>query len=270
MDVALCTLNQITYTVQLFEALSAAEIGKQRKFLVCPECKGPGFYRKESTSGQAACFGARPHAPKCGLAAAEARHAGGMGPDQDERINLGERIEVDFNYGTQEVDHSDPGEPSDASGRGGRYVNAGSGPRRAVMHRRLSTLLKNLIHAPDFQQSEQLIAMPEGEFRVKDFFVDFRSIDESLLDEYRGYWGMLSDSRFGRDNALWLNTGGRDDVSLVVDEASVGEFGERFDVKSTEDLAGSYVLVFGRLKKSSKDKKYISISDIGYCTISLA
>lgn len=270
MDVALCTQDNVRYTVQTFESLGDAEVGRKRKFLACPECQGPAFYRKESTSGQAACFGARPHVPGCGLAAAEARHSGGVGPDQEERINTGERIEVDFDYGSQRVEHSDPAAPPDPQGRGGRFVRGTGGTRRSVMHRRLSTLLKNLIHAPAFRESEQLIAMPEGEFRVRDFFVNFGSIVDELADEYRGYWGMLSDARFGRDNELWLNTGGRDDISLVVDEEDVEEFETRFKVASTEDLAGAYILVFGRLRNSARGKKYIAISDIGHCTVSLS
>lgn len=169
MDVAHCTLNGERYTVRQFEGLSEHDVAQLRRFLACPVCAGPAFYRKESTSGQAACFGARPHAPGCSLAAAEPRYRGGAGPDQVERINSGERIEIDFVYGAGPVTHVNPNEPANPQGRGGRFVGGGSGPRNAVMHRRLSTLLKNLMHSDGFRNSDQLIAMPAGEFRVRTF-----------------------------------------------------------------------------------------------------
>lgn len=269
MDVALCTLDNNSYTAQRFERLPEAEIGKLRRFLVCPECKGPAFYRKESRSGQAACFGARPHEPWCSLAATESRYGGGAGQDQDERINLGERIQIDFDYGAAPINHVDPAEPADPNGRGGRYVR-GQGQRAAVMHRRLSTLLRNLMHSNDFRNSDQLISMPEGEFRVRSLFVNFDDINHAHAAEYRGFWGMLSDARFGGSQELWLNTGGRDDVSIVVPAELVGSFAQRFRVDDAEDLAGAYVLVFGELKVSLGGKAYIACNDLQRITVNLA
>lgn len=269
MDVARCTLNNHDYDIPTFEALSDHQIGHYRRFLVCPECSGPGFYRRESRSGQAACFGARPHTARCSMAAAEARRGGGLGPGQDELINRGDRIEVDFDYGAHPIVNPLPDEPANPGGRGGRFV-VGGARRNAVMHRRLSTLLRNLMHSEDFRRSDQLIALPEGEFRVRDFFVDFSEIGEDLEDEYRGYWGMISDAGLSRENppSLWLNSGGRDDVSIVVGDALSNAFLERFPFDELDDLAGAYVLIFGHLRFSQNGKKYIALSNIEKITIS--
>lgn len=269
MDVARCTADGITYTAPAFEALGEARVQEYRQLLVCPECGARAFFRKESTSGQAACFGARPHAAGCDLAAAESRYRGGPGLDQDERINHGERIEIDFAYGAHDVVHVDPQEPADPDGRGGRF-RGGNGRRNAVMHRRLSTLLKNLMLSDQFRTSNQIIALPEGQFRVRDFFVTFSQAGTHLVGEYRGYWGMLSDARFGRNGEVWLNSGGQQNVSTVVNVDLVPELNRRFRLEELEDLAGAYALVFGTLGESTNGKLYLACNDLRYITVNLA
>lgn len=253
MDIARCTLNNRDYNIPTFEALTDQQIGSYRRYLICPDC-----------------FGARPHAINCPMAAGEPRRGGGLGPGQDERINLGERIEVDFDYGAHTNVNPDPHELINQNGRGGRYVGTG-GRRTAVMHRRLSTLLRNLMHSEDFRLSEQVMALPEGEFRVRDFFIEFSEITDDHEDEYRGYWGFISDAALSRDTPpnLWLNSGGRDDVSIVVNSGLLAEFSERFFVDELENLAGSYALVFGRLRISQYGKKYLVLNDIAKISISI-
>jgi len=138
------------------------------------------------------------------------------------------------------------------------------------MHRRLSTLLRNLIHSEDFRNSDQLIAIAEGEFRVREFFVEFSEITDEYEGRYRGYWGLISDAASSRDepSSLWLNSGGRDDVSVVIDAASTREFYERFPLDDLEDLAGAYALVFGELRVSRNGKKYLAVGDISKITVS--
>ncbi|QHW08396.1 hypothetical protein [Pseudomonas putida] len=203
------------------------------------------------------------------MAAAEARRGGAMGAGQEELVNLGERIEVDFDYGANPRVNPDPLEPADPGGRGGRY-RGGNGRRGAVMHRRLSTILRNLIHSEDFRISDQLIAMPEGEFRVRNFFVPFSDVQEEHEDQYRGYWGIIADAALSRDDppSLWLNTGGRDNVSIVVGDEQSDDFLARFPFEDTEELAGAYVLVFGELQLSRNGKLYIRAHDISRFTLS--
>ena len=269
MDVARCTADGITYTAPAFEALGEARVQEYRQLLVCPECGARAFFRKESTSGQAACFGARPHTVGCSLAAAESRYRGGPGLDQDERINYGERIQIDFAYGAHEVAHVDPQEPGDPAGRGGQF-RGGDGPRNAVMHRRLSTLLRNLMLSDQFRNSDQIIALPEGQFRVRDFFIPFSQAGVQPLGEFRGYWGMLSDARYGHGGEVWLNSGGQRNVSTAVSVGLIEDFSRRFQIQDLEDLAGAYVLVFGKLGKSKKEKLYLACNDLRYITVSLA
>lgn len=138
------------------------------------------------------------------------------------------------------------------------------------MHRRLSTLLKNLMHGDGFRNSDQLIAMPAGEFRVRDFFVEFPDIDGGHEREYRGYWGMISDARVDGNGSLWLNSGGRDDVSIVIQDELLKDFGQRFGANDVEDLAGAYVLFLGELRVSQNGKAYLPCNDIQSISVSLA
>jgi hypothetical protein len=62
MKLALCTLDQEQYDAADFADNSSDWIAKHRLHLECIACQGPAFFRKASTSGQAACFGARPMA----------------------------------------------------------------------------------------------------------------------------------------------------------------------------------------------------------------
>ncbi|WP_124528976.1 hypothetical protein [Pseudomonas sp. KBW05] len=269
MDVARCIADGNTYTAHNFEQLGDSRIEGFRRLLVCVQCGAPAFFRKESRSGQAACFGARPHIPGCEFAAAEGRRRGNPGNDQEEQINLGERIEIDFGYGAQEIVHPTPDNPIDPNGRGGRFV-PGSGRRSPVMHRRLSTLLRNLMVSEQFRNSDQIIGLPEGQFRVRDFFVRFNEANRDHVGEYRGYWGMLSDARYGQENSLWLNSGGRENLSVVADTAIVDGLHERFDVDDLEEFAGSYILVFGTLRVSGNGKGYVACNDLRHITVSLS
>ena len=268
MDVAKCTANGETYRATVFEALGEATVENYRRQLICPSCNAPAFFRKRSRSGQAACFGARPHHIGCELAAFEINRGGLNGLGQEEQINPGQLIDVDFGYGAHENFHPRPEDPVDPSGRGGRFA-PGRGLRNPVMHRRLSTLLRNLMFSEQFRQSDQLLRLPEGEFRVRDFFVDFDSAQYQKLEGFYGVWGMLSDAR-GSDGSIWLNSGGRESISIVVDSSIADEFARRFRFGDLEDLAGAYVLVFGTLKYSSQGKHYLACNDVRYITASLA
>lgn len=269
MDVARCTANGQNYSAHQFEQLDDATLERYRRLLICPQCEATAFFRKESRSGQAACFGARPHGNGCALAAVETIYRGAPGDDQEERINIGDRIEIDFDFGAQDVVRPQPDAPVEPGGVGGRYVG-GPGTRIAVRRRRLSTLLRNLMLSDQFVNSDQLIALPEGEFRIRDFFVRFTDANAELLGQYRGYWGMLSDARDGQ-GALWLNSsGGRAGVSIAVDDAILHDFRNRFRVPDNEDLAGAYVLVFGHLHRSQYGKMYVACNDMRFITVNLA
>lgn len=268
MDIARCIADGHNYNAHQFEQLDAGTLERYRRLLICPQCQAPAFFRKESRSGQAACFGARPHLDNCPLAAVETIRGGARGDDQEERINVGDRIEIDFDFGAQDIVRPQPDAPIEPGGAGGRYV-VGSGRRTAVRRRRLSTILRNLMLSEQFANSDQLLALPEGEFRVRDFFVRFDDATAERRGQYRGYWGMLSDAREWQES-LWLNSGGRAGVSIAVDTSILQDFRNRFRVRDNEDLAGAYVLIFGYLHRSQNGKMYVACNDMQFITVNLA
>lgn len=268
MDAAHCTLDDSTYQAVQFAILPPNELARKRRFLICPECRGPAFFRKASRSGQAACFGARPHQEGCTLAASDYEQNDiGPGDDQDILENPGQRIILDFNFGAPSDRHNDLNAPAIAGGRGGRFVGGGVRPD-AAMHRRLSTILRNLMMSEQFRTSRQKIQIVgTDEFTVSDFFVPFDAVAVQHENKYQGYWGMIASARFGQTNALWLNSGGRDDMSICVQEQFVNEFYERFHITDEEDLAGIYALVLGTLRTSQGGKKYVQTEDLGFITL---
>lgn len=268
MDAALCTIDDVIYQATHFANLPPNELARKRRFLVCPECSGPAFFRKASRSGQAACFGARPHEEGCTLAAAEyEQNDNGPGDDQDILENPGQRIILDLNFGASNDSHNDTDAMPNPGGRGGRFIGGGTRPD-ATMHRRLSTILRNLMVSGEFRTSRQIVEISGiGEFTVADFFVQFDAVAHHHENQYRGYWGMVVSARFGQTDALWLNSGGRDDVSICVPEQFVNELYARFRISDEEDLAGMYVLVLGTLRTSQSGKKYVQAEDLGFITL---
>lgn len=269
---ARCTEDGVIYAAVDFARLPTEELARKRRFLQCSECGGPAFFRKASRGGRAACFGARPHAPNCELAAPEYDpNADGRGEDQDQLLNPGNRIVVDLNYGAahQPVVREEEGLPRNRERRG-RYGGERGRPQ-ARMQRRLSTLLRNLIEIPEFRQSDQILEI-EGypEITVRDFFVPLLEVTTDHEGQFLGYWGMLSDARRAYDGTLWLNSGGRDAISFCLDEHLVTPLFERYGIEDEEGLAGAYILVLGTPSVSQRSKVYCDLAIHEHMTMRLA
>lgn len=269
MDTALCLQDGVVYNAHPFSQLSSSELEGKRRLLVCAECNAQAFFRKESKHGRAACFGARPHNPNCTMAAADGEPIEQGGAGIDELYNPGERIVVDFNYGAA---------PDQIPGNGGNGANRGIVGRRYVgqeerpnarMHRRLSTLLRSLRLSNQFRASDQILEIPgHQEVSVRDFFLTFSEAHSRFRGQYRGYWGLISDAKF-QDGSLWINSGGRENISFCIGQENVAQIYERFHVDEEEQFSGGYALIFGEMRISQNGKKYLVIEDVGTCTFDL-
>lgn len=263
MDTAICTEDGHTYTAVEFSALPPAVLERRRRLLICEECDGPAFFRKRTRSGRGACFGARPHADGCDQATADNELLiPGAADDQDELYNPGDRIVLDLGYGGQEQQvhlDQDPRQPRRA--RGGRYVGDG-GPRNAEMHRRLSTMLRTLVTAPNFRYSDQIIAVAGSpEMTAREFFVQLTDVTAQYSGQFRGYWGLLSDARRGTDGVLWLNSGGRANMSVCLPVEHIDAVMQRYRLMEDEDFSGVYVLVLGTVQVSKNGKLFCVVDD---------
>lgn len=269
MDIARCIEDNRTYNAIEFSRLHPAELERKRRLLACDECGGPAFFRKASRSGRAACFGARPHADGCELAAQDhEQHFDGQGDDLDAINNPAERIVVDLNFGAQE--HQNNVAPNGNGGRPGRAAQyLGVGPRPdARMHRRLSSLLRTLIDSREFRTSQQLIEINGyPETRVCDFFVPLLEVSTRYNAQFRGWWGLISDAGLSQDGTVWINSGGRNTISSCLSVEMQAEVFQRFHIEELEDLSGAYILALGELRVSQNGKMYCVIESSGHLTI---
>lgn len=271
MDIARCAEDGQIYLAVTFAALPSLDLERMRQQLSCPECGGPAFFRKASRSGRAACFGARPHHPGCNLAAQDTeRVIEGEGTDLDVLNNPAERIVIDLGFGgrPQEI-HSDHNEAYGQTGRAYRYTGGNHRPD-ARMHRRLSSLLRTLIEAPYFSESQQLLEIPnQPEIRVCDFFVPLLEVNSSLQSKIRGWWGLVSDAKNGSDNSLWLNSGRKGTFSICLPTDMCALVLDRFRLEDNEQIAGAYVLAIADLRISANGKMYCVIESPNHIAIRL-
>lgn len=266
MDNAFCTINNQTYNAYQFSQLDIGTISQLRRFLECPTCHAPAFFRKAARNGRAACFGARPHNDGCIESAPLSRLINGENDDEDVLHNDGQRIVLDLNYGAAEaVNHINDDMNENGAGRGVRFRGNGNRPN-AVAHRRLSTMLRSLVINPAFRVSEQEIEIEDEIRTISNFFVSFHEINQTHIGRFCGYWGQIADVKEGNYEAIWLNSGTRDDVSLCLPSQMQRIFFERFDINDVEDLVGSYILCLGNLERSKRNKKYIMIDKLAFVT----
>lgn len=257
MDIARCLLDHVNYYANRFSELPPDEIEEKRYHLICPECQAPAFFRKASALGQAACFGARPHVPGCTMAAPVAlRIEDGAGGFEDRIHNPGQRIIVDLAFGAAQPVNANEANDGGQGGRGARrYV--GNGPRPdADAHRRLRPLLRTLIEAPDFATSHVEIDVPGCQpLPAHTFFVKFEDLNGAHMGEVRGLWGMVASARLTQDG-IWLNSGGRASLSVLLPNDMVDAALGRYRVDDLEQLAGAYLLVIGRARWSQNGKQF--------------
>lgn len=261
MRIALCTLDGVTYEAADFRQEDGFD--NKRRYLVCTECGMRAFYRSFAGNAREAHFGARPHAEGCTLAALEPDGtATGEGAEEDDILTTGQRILLDLNYGTP--DPTRGGQPVGVTVRPGNGGARGVyGPAaRDTMTRRLRPILRFLMESEDFRRSTQTIQIPEvGEFTIADFFVPFTGVTNDHVGSYRGFWGLVPTPNIDGKGTLWLNSGGHEDMSVLLDQGFIEEIRLRFHFEEVEDLAGSYVLALGELRKGPSGKRYVPISD---------
>jgi hypothetical protein len=233
-----------------------------RRLLVCSGCGNQAFFRKASVSGQAACFGARPHEEGCDFQSADHTHSEDESTqEQDLLENPGNRVVVDFLFGTAEATIPPEGGLGDGRSFRGAFTRVSNRPE-AKSHRRPGPLLRNLIHSSAFRESTQVVEVNGGEYVIRDFFVEFNRVTANHTNKYHGFWGMISDAKYTKDGTLWINSGGRLSVSICISQGLIGSLFERYNIEDVEDFAGTYCLVFSEMGISAKNKKYIPLDDI--------
>ena len=263
MDIAFCTEDLLTYTAMEFSRLLPDELAHKRRLLRCTECNGIGYFHNTSYDFRIPpFFGARCHVPGCSLAALEYDNSRLDAPDSRDQVLLmpGGKIIVEFEYGgyvKPEFDENVPPELIQARNHRNGYRPDAS------FHRCLNSLLRLLVNSPDFRNSRKRIDVNRDiDITVADFFVPLENVTEQYLGHYRGYWGVISDVRFDKnDSSVWFNSGGQDNVSFCMDKIHLTDFFKKYPVRDAEELSGAYLLVFGTLKYCPRKKLYCVIED---------
>lgn len=264
MKEALCTLNQVVYKAENFAYVDGFEI--KRKNLVCPECGYPAFFTKESyDKKRMAHFKARPHRVGCSLAVETSDNL----DTNEEMPKEDQSIRIDFNYGAHEsyLKKSEEGVQEEYDNKNNSSIATATA--KTQVSRRLSSLLKLLLQENSLANQDIRIASEfyEDPIMAKRLFKRTKDIIDVSNGKVLGVFGQIVSTGVS-DQSLWLNfTNDIKDFSIVIDSSIVNDFLARFsEVKKIEeigdDLNGLYVLCFGDVKKSSKNKLYVSCDDL--------
>jgi hypothetical protein len=273
MDKARYKKEGKAFTAIAFSQLPPAEREKKRHFLECCECGEKAFYRKQSKSGQSACFGAF-HKEGCDEVDGRMRPRQGDPGDDELTPILNDRlIQLIPVYGDEAGSGKESGNGAGHGGGAPRGHYDGSGQRTSHSKRRLLPILK-LLADTDFRHSSQMVEYFSGRTkRVCDLFVEFPEIEERHFDRYQGYWGKLSGAGFSKDGKLWLNTSSDyEALSITIYQSNVDSFLTRFnfersDIEDTDLFSGAQILVFGKLARASTGKPGISFSGLEWIAL---
>lgn len=269
MRTALCTLDNIIYNAADFRQTANYIINRQH--LVCTSCGTQARHRRQGRDGREACFFSV-HAEGCNQATLV--HVTGQAGDdhESEVFATGQRIVVDFGFGTSESgDESQPTAGTDAgNGYIGRNGGNGTAPRN-FMYRRLSTLLRGLIDSDGYRNSTQTIeVLGRGEFAVPDFFLNFSDVTDDDIGSYHGFWGTIPHTNKRRDS-LWLNTGRPGTMSVLLPESLMETVYQRYGIRNHMEIIGADILVLGELLAAlSNGKMFVQISDVNQFALRLS
>lgn len=96
---------------------------------------------------------------------------------------------------------------------------------------------------------------------ARDFFVAFEDITPIYEHQFRGYWGQLTDAGESTDGTLWLNSGGRGEMSLRINPSDRATIMARYRLEDLADFTGAYILFLGVLRINSKNGKMVCFID---------
>lgn len=264
MKVAKCTSDERTYTTLDFSKLPPSEMATKRKRLVCPECGAPVFFRKASRDGQSAFFGALAHHQGCSLFLID-NHGLESGQTNELEYRLGDSTKSSPDINILTSAEKALAEIIDNTALADSIQTVERSKPSLQIRPALKDLLEGLALIEFFNRQDQT---PENEqvfFDVKkSLLLNFSDLDQGISTVPLGYWGMLTDARLSSEGALWLNTGGTDDLSCVIDNSMVDHFYKRYKLDDEESLAGAYAIIIGRLQTSQRGKKYIKLESLDF------
>lgn len=250
MDLALDTIDNETYSAADFNKNPASWIAEHRTALECDLCHNQAFFRKASVSGQAACFGARPHAEGCDRAT--------QSGEEKERAEAIEKYILENPGGHFELKFTLPKPPAnktpvtglvggDAENKAGKYIKWGKNQESSSSIQARQILI-SLATSEKYRQSTQTISTPNsgGKVQIRDYFIPFLEASAGDAGKERGYWGTITNYRPNQD-VFWLNTGKKEHMSICLPIDVKNDLLEAYGLDGVHRLVGAYVLWVGEL-----------------------
>ncbi|QEY16951.1 hypothetical protein D0C16_13795 [Cellvibrio sp. KY-GH-1] len=257
MQYAKCTSDNKVWEARPFSLLESSVLESKRLSLVCVECEEFAWFRKESSHGHPAHFCAR-HDDNCSLKIEYVMSDDkndGSSVEVDE-VKSGDKIiiQLDKEVGgvVEVVENTKP--TNSLQGEGGRtFVLKGSN-REASQQFTLKRILHRLVQSPAFRESNTEISFFKNSEEilisgmVNSIVAGFEKISkESHHEKMQFYWGPIASAKYTADGKLWLNSGEQyGSASVAIFEDVTQSFLSSFEVEDLEELAGAYILVYGR------------------------
>jgi hypothetical protein len=262
---------KIKYNAFQFERLAPSDLRYRRQHLQCLECDGDAYFRKRSKNGNDPCFGARHLEALCGGLSPDEREAKIQSIEKTKKSVsrvMRSKQELELVFRSPLETRKKPKNTSEivqeaaASGKG-KIIVRKSHDKNPVEEKspvlNLKKLLSWVIDDDEMVKRDRSFIVNGKTRYFNEIFREFR--DAQSDGEYFLYWGVI---QYADIKKKWLNTG-RDQLSIVIDDAFLDDFHAAFKIKSREKLIGRYAMVYGKCRKSSKTgKNYITVYNVAY------
>ena len=262
MDVAFCKDDGEEYEIQEFVALPKSERESKRRALICTECSGFAWFRKESRLSPAH-FCAQ-HTEDCTFKT----HYEDVGESDDDALETDTDasntliINLDDEKGGT-IDVAEPYPERDpnkefgdsSSNRLVRRRFDGDTPQQSNLRR----LLLRLVRSEPFRNSSDEVVFYKRQNEVfvngpiKNVVKRFDQITEFDNDRSALFWGPIASVGKTTDGRLWLNSSkDYSSASISIFDDIVDDFLDLFEVEDIDDLLGAWVIVAGTCRFSGE------------------
>lgn len=264
MDVAFCTDDGEEYEVDEFVALPTRDRESKRRALICTECNGFAWFRKESRLSPAH-FCAH-HTDECSFKThyedASESDDDALETDDDASntliINLDEEKGGSIEVVEKHPEHDPAKEFSNStSNRLVRRNFDGDTPQQSNLRR----LLLRLVKSETFRNSSDEVVFYKRNNElfvrggIKDVVKRFDQITDFDNNRAALFWGPIASVGETADGRLWLNSSKEySSASISIFDDIVDDFLELFDVDDIDDLLGAWVIVAGTCRFSGEGK----------------
>ncbi|MCT8124690.1 hypothetical protein H1D31_01390 [Alishewanella sp. BS5-314] len=278
MDRAVSTESNRTYTAEEFEALSESQRKVLKLTLSCLGCGDVAWFKSATKPGskvrRIAHFNSHHHGEEC-----EFRTSYFL---VDDETNSGKAtleqvpvvaeyfVNLDSKIGGAIADIALEPIPNEGffvpSKPSGGAIGKGAGlAYETHLSKTLRQILSYLKRFPDFRTSNKKVVLysESGQLKVngaiKDLAVNFEDVDETMVDQYKLFWGVIvnAENEF-QNNGIWLNSNrSKRGLSIKIYEDIRDRFLQAFKIEELEALEGAHVLVAGKMHYSGKNNKPI-------------